>query len=160
MSKQDQALAIKDFAREKRMTVASELRCLGLSLEEIQEALAKKGYLNPKTGKPYSHVAVYNDLELVKKRWVDYQLLKHEEHVAKQLEELAFIKKAALGKEDLGNYIKALQHEAKLLGLESQHHSTVDINVTADIKQKLYEKITNYIDADVISNENEMNSLN
>jgi hypothetical protein len=103
-----------------RRELVAQFRLRGMTLSEISKQLAKKDIINPTTKKPYSDVTILNDLEALKQEWRANAEADISEHQARQVAEVAEIKRAAWAAKDPELALKALDREMKILGTMKQ----------------------------------------
>jgi DNA-binding transcriptional MerR regulator len=109
---------------DRRRTVAS-LRLRGLTVREIQMALAEVRKFNPKDGTPWGLATIQRDIDALKKRWREDAAANFAEHQAKLNAELNELKRQAWRNEDLANVLKAIEQQRKLLGLDAPTKSLI-----------------------------------
>lgn len=120
---------------ELRRERVAQLRLRGLSSREIAETLAKGNkdgvgkIVNPESGEPYSHTTIQNDLKALKISWQESYNIATDEHAARQLTEIAEIKRLAWSQKDGRLALSAIEKEMKLLGTMKQPDG-LSINVT------------------------------
>lgn len=115
-----------------RREMVAQFRLRGMTLREISEQLAKKGIVNPSSKERYSDVTIMNDLEALKQEWRTNAEADISEHQARQVAEVAEIKRAAWKAQDPELALKALDREMKILGTMKQSGG-VTINVSIEI---------------------------
>jgi len=105
-------------ARRERV---AQLRLRGLTMREIVAALPRgdNPMLNPETGQPFSLGCIAGDLKELSKQWQANAERDITEHKSEQLAELAEVKRAAWAAKHLETVLRALQQEAKILGIEA-----------------------------------------
>lgn len=101
---------------ERRRERVAALRLRNLSVREIAAALQQYGIVNPATGAAFSHTTIESDLKVLEARWRESSKIITEEHRARQLAEIAAVKRAAWASGDLELALKALDREIRLLG--------------------------------------------
>ena len=104
-----------DIMALRREHVA-QYRLRQMSMREIVAALAEIGIVNPKSGKPYTHVTIKSDLDVLNAQWRDNAAMDTAEHKANQLAEIAAIKREAWRTKDPALALRALETEMKLTG--------------------------------------------
>lgn len=109
---------------DRRRRWVARLRLRGMTQREIVDRLLRvveegypTGIRNPRTGKPYALGTINSDLKAVGKRWREAATQDIAAHKARQMAELAEVRRAAWAKGHLTSVLKALLQEAKLLGL-------------------------------------------
>ena len=85
-------------------------------MREIVAALAEIGIVNPKSGKPYTHVTIKVDLDALNEQWRANAAMDTAEHKSTQLAEIAAIKREAWRTQDPALALRALETEMKLTG--------------------------------------------
>jgi len=118
---------------ERRMLVA-RLRARGLTEREIVRALAAESSpvrVNPHTGQPWSLGTVCSDLKVLIAEWRERALGEIATLRGNQLAEVAEIKRK-LWAEDFDAFalLKALEREAKLLGLDKAQAMALTAQIT------------------------------
>jgi hypothetical protein len=100
----------------------AQLILRGLTAREIVAALASgdNALLNPKTGQPWSLGSIGHDLGVLKAEWQARAAEAYDEHRARQLAEIAELKRAAWAARRYDTVLKAMEREAKLLGLDAR----------------------------------------
>lgn len=102
-------------ARRERV---AQLHLRGLTQREIVAALEQQGMMNPETGKPYNVMTVNRDLQALKKQWRANAAQDIALHKALQAAEITEVIRAAWAAKELTTVMKALERQAKLLGLD------------------------------------------
>lgn len=122
----------KNITSTRRERVA-QLVLRGLTAREIVVALARPiddnnrtpPILNPRTGAPWSLGTIGADLIALKAEWNRRANAAFDEHRARQLAEVAELKRAAWAARRYDTVLKALEREAKLLGLDAHERLEV-----------------------------------
>jgi DNA-binding transcriptional MerR regulator len=104
---------------DARRLLVTRLRARGLSMREITDAVARNGQLNPETNEPWDLATVFRDCQALQQQWLEQTKAVVAEHRARQLAELAEVKREAWSTKQLKPVLDALRQEAKLLGLEA-----------------------------------------
>ena len=104
---------------EARRLLVARLRARGLSMREITDAVARNGQFNPETNQPWDLATIFRDCRALQQQWLEQTKEVLDEHRARQLAELAEVKREAWSTKQLKPVLDALRHEAKLLGLEA-----------------------------------------
>jgi len=119
-----------DVARQERKARVASLRARCMSSYKIEQALADEGMKNPDTGESWDASTIKRDIEELLRDWQDAARVDTRIHVAKQLAELDEVKQSAWSKlkgdKALAIVIRALEREAKLLGLDASIKLSVD----------------------------------
>lgn len=102
-------------ARRERV---AQLKVRGLTNREIVAGLDKQGFHNPKTQAPFSLGTIGTDIRELHKQWVASAAKSIADHKADQLAETTEVKHAAWAAKKLDTILRALEREAKLLGLD------------------------------------------
>ena len=97
-----------------------------LTAREIVVALASgdNPIINAKTGAPWSLGTVADDLKALKAEWNRRAAEAYDEHRARQLAEVAELKRAAWSSRRYETVLRCLEREAKLLGLDAPARDT------------------------------------
>ena len=105
-------------ARRERV---AQLHVRGLTQREIQQALpmGENPMVNPKTGKPFDLAQINRDLKELNKRWLANADLPIAQHRAQHLAALEELRRAAWAKSKLDTVLRALEREAKMLGMDA-----------------------------------------
>ena len=119
----------QDAIEAKRLELVAALRLRGRTQREIQQALAGQ-MLNPATNEPYSLGTINGDIKRLEKQWRKAAADTIEEHKARQLAEIAEVKRQAWNDKDTGAVLRAIDLEANILGTKAAVRS--DINATID----------------------------
>lgn len=123
---------------EMRRELVEQLRIRGLTIREITAALAtpsggRPPLVNPETGKPFSHMTIKNDLDIIRKGWQERRAAATDEHVDRQFAEISEVKRAAWATGNTKLVLEAVDREMKLLGtskpLEINFNFNLDIVV-------------------------------
>jgi len=127
----------REGALRKRINVrrrhisAILLRDPTLTMTEVAIKLEDAGIVNADTGKRYSHSTITGDLDLIVKDWQKRSSDDVGKMKGRQLAEIDEMRKAAWGRGDLEFVLKLMQHESKLLGLDSplmiEHFASFDM---------------------------------
>ena len=118
-----------DVIEAKRLELVAALRLRGRTQREIQQALAGQ-MLNPATNEPYSLGTINGDIKRLEKQWRKAAADTIEEHKARQVAEIAEVKRQAWTDKDTGAVLRAIDLEANILGTKAAVRS--DINATID----------------------------
>ena len=102
----------------RRRQVAA-LRLRGLTEREIAQALAEKGHVNPKTGRAWSQATINTDIKAIREDWRKEATQDIAEHIARILAELSEVKRSAWVEKDYQAILRAIEKEAKILGVDS-----------------------------------------
>lgn len=119
----------QDAIEAKRLELVAALRLRGRTQREIQQALAGQ-MLNPATNEPYSLGTINGDIKRLEKQWRKAAADTIEEHKARQVAEIAEVKRQAWTDKDTGAVLRAIDLEANILGTKAAVRS--DINATID----------------------------
>jgi len=119
----------QDAIEAKRLELVAALRLRGRTQREIQQALAGQ-MLNPATNGPYSLGTINGDIKRLEKQWRKAAADTIEEHKARQVAEIAEVKRQAWTDKDTGAVLRAIDLEANILGTKAAARS--DINATID----------------------------
>ena len=119
----------QDAIVAKRLELVAALRLRGRTQREIQQALAGQ-MLNPATNEPYSLGTINGDIKRLEKQWRKAAADTIEEHKARQVAEIAEVKRQAWTDKDTGAVLRAIDLEANILGTKAAVRS--DINATID----------------------------
>ena len=119
----------QDAIVAKRLELVAALRLRGRTQREIQQALAGQ-MLNPATNEPYSLGTINGDIKRLEKQWRKAAADTIEEHKARQVAEIAEVKRQAWNDKDTGAVLRAIDLEANILGTKAAVRS--DINATID----------------------------
>jgi DNA-binding transcriptional MerR regulator len=114
----------QDVIAARRQQVA-RLRLRGLSMRDIAQALALPplSLVDAKTGKPYSAATICNDLK--EAEWRASAQADIAAWKAKQLAEIAEVKRAAWLEKDLTTVLSALKQEADITGTKAPARTDV-----------------------------------
>lgn len=109
-----------DAMIHRRQQVA-RLRLRGLSIRDIVQALALPplSLTDPRTGKPYSIGTIHRDLKAIEAEWKASAQADIAAWKARQLAELAEVKRAAWLEKDLPMVLSAIKQEADIIGTKS-----------------------------------------
>ena len=107
------------------------MRARGLSLRAITEILARpdSGIMNPQSGEPYDKATIGRDVQKLDAEYQEKARGAAEEYKGQQLQECAEIKRTAWRGVRLDWVLKAMEREAKILGLDSPERIQGDIMV-------------------------------
>ena len=106
-------------AESQRLRRVAALRNRGLGLDEITEALAHSGLVNPGTQKGWSCSAIYKDLKTLLANDQKAAARDHGEWFAQHLAEQNELLRLAWAEKDLAAAQRALDARAKLLGINA-----------------------------------------
>jgi len=107
-----------DVIEAKRLELVAALRLRGRTQREIQQALAGQ-MLNPATNEPYSLGTINGDIKRLEKQWRKAAADTIEEHKARQVAEIAEVKRQAWTDKDTGAVLRAIDLEANILGTKA-----------------------------------------
>jgi hypothetical protein len=105
-----------------------------MKVADIIEELANHGIVNRKTGEPLSRNTVDKDILSLRKQWRKRAENAVDEMLTNQLSDLQQFKHMCLREEKYTEYLGALKHEARLLGLDSKERDISDSTMTV-VKQ-------------------------
>lgn len=105
-------------ALDHRRRLVAGLRLRHLTLQEITDAIAKQGLVNPRTDKPYDLSQIHRDVKYLEKQWKQEAAKDIAEHKGNHLAELVETRRRAWQDNKLYYVLKSLEQEAKVLGLE------------------------------------------
>ena len=111
--------ASRPFIIAHRRRAVDQLRLQQLTYHEIAEALPRRGEQNPDTHKPWSLAIIGRDVKALEQQYRidagrDVVSLK-----AQIVAELREVRRQAWAHKDLGNVLKSIQQECKVLGLDA-----------------------------------------
>jgi hypothetical protein len=95
-------------------------------MRQIAIKLEEKGIVNPETKARYDVVTIKKDIDALRREWRREAKIKTEVHMARQLAELAEVKREAWKDGDLDIVLKALTTEMKLLGTGAPDKVEID----------------------------------
>lgn len=124
-----------------RRALVAKLRLHGLTLDQIALGVAKQGFINPRTGKPYSKITIKNDLDALKKEWREEAASTIEEHQARQFQEIQDVKQMAYTQQDGTLALRAIDLEMKLLGTKAPDRLDVNMNINYGLVIEVVEAI-------------------
>lgn len=101
---------------DKRREVVADFRAKGYTVRQIHAMLELRGVVNPKTGEAYSVATIGRDVKHVTDEWRERAMQAISDHKARQLHEIAVLKREAWLAGDRGTVIKALRIETQILG--------------------------------------------
>ena len=113
--------------RDKRRLLVSRLRLRGLSYDDIVKALEVEGYFNPRTGLPFSRTVVEQDIKKLRAQFIEEMGDNIKALRAGQLAELKEVKRELWRDRKWSELLKALEREAKLLGLDAPKRLNVEL---------------------------------
>lgn len=107
----------------------AQLVLRGLTAREIVAALASgdNRIINGRTGEPWSLGTIGSDLKALKTEWNRRAAEAYDEHRARQLAEVAELKRAAWAARRYDTVLRAMEREAKLLGLDAPISGRVEV---------------------------------
>lgn len=111
---------------ENRRRRVGALRLRGATVREIQDALEKRGLVNPKTDKPYSLGIISNDIRYLEKEWRKTAVSDITELKSIQLAEIQEARRLAWQKGSLADIHRFLKMEIELLGTEAPKQAKID----------------------------------
>jgi hypothetical protein len=122
-----------ELARLERKRLVSSLRLRGQSIDAIHYALLTRDppMLNPQTKKPWSRAVVGQDIKEMTNSAKAELEANHQEHKSRQYGELQEVKRSAWSSGRLGEVLRALQMEMKLLGTEAPLRMDININIVS-----------------------------
>jgi hypothetical protein len=104
---------------EARQEAVASMAALRMTIREIDEALVKRGMINPTNNKPWTRTTIQTDLNTCREAWRKSAAESTERHMEDLLAEIRQSRKHFFAKEDYTNYTKLVEREAKLLGLDA-----------------------------------------
>ena len=115
-----------DAMIHRRQQVA-RLRLRGLSIRDIVQALALPplSLTDPRTGKPYSIGTIHRDLKAIEAEWRASAQADIAAWKAKQLAEIAELKRAAWLEKDLTTVLTALKQEVEITGTKAKTETDI-----------------------------------
>lgn len=111
---------------ERRRRAVAALRLRHLTQREIVDALAKQGFRNPNTEKPYELGTVNSDLKALEAEWRASALGDITQHKGNHVAELTEVRRKAWQDNKLFYVLKSLEQEARVLGLEATEKDPTD----------------------------------
>ena len=102
----------------RRLELVAGLRLRGRTQREIQQALATQ-LVNPASGEPYSLGTINGDIKKLEKQWRKSAAASIEEHKARQIAEIAEVKRAAWMDKDPSTVLRAIDLEANIIGTKA-----------------------------------------
>lgn len=129
--------SLKDVIRQRK-EVVSKLRVMGMTVREIMAALPKQGIINPKTGEPYTHQTVQNDIEALRQEWRENAAVPTKEHQDRQLAEIQAVKRQAFLDRDGRLALSAIDQEMKLLGTAAPKEMKVNVNINYEVVTRVW----------------------
>lgn len=133
-----------EHARILRQKIVSSAKLRGFTNEEITQLLAEKGVTNPRTGDPYTIQTVAKDINELEGRWMSDMLSDVSSHRSRVLAELRETKAAAWKAGNFNIILRAIDQEAKLLGLNELERMNVEIalaNLFKGFPEEVAEKL-------------------
>lgn len=103
-------------ARKRRQFIAERLLIHNMTQQEIADALAEAGLVNPRSGKAWSVGTINNDVKALRKQWESDAARDYDQYVVVQLAKIQAAQMRAWEKGDLTNYNRLLELEIKLTG--------------------------------------------
>lgn len=115
-----------DLIAHRRQQVA-RLRLRGLSIRDIAQELARPeiSLTDPKTGNAYSVGTIHRDLKAIESEWREAAQADIAAWKAKQLAELAEVRRAAWLEKDLATVLSALKQEIEVIGTKAPARTDV-----------------------------------
>lgn len=126
------AMALNTAGRdviEVRRSRVAHWRLRGLSAREIAAQLAVEELVNPRTGAPWDHVTVFNDLRALTQTWRAEALGDTAPLKSRLWAELRAARRRAWAQEDLITVLRGIKLEAELLGLNEPDRVDVEVRV-------------------------------
>ncbi len=119
---------------EMRRELVEQLRIRGLTIREIADALAtpregRPPLLNPETGKPFSHMTIKNDLDVIRKGWQERRAAAMDEHADRELAEISEVKRAGWATGNPKLVLEGIDREFKLLGTAKPQEINFNFNL-------------------------------
>lgn len=114
-----------------RQLEVSRLRVKGLSIREIQGAMATDGQVNPLTADAWSIGIIQRDCKELEKAWKAAASAEIADYKARQLAEIGEAKRVAWETKDVNQVRQLIKLEMELLGTEAPKRQEVRATVTA-----------------------------
>ncbi len=106
-------------AIEERRELVSSLVRRKLTIRRICAELEAAGYVNPATGKAWSHNAIHEDITALKEEWRQNAQANIEQHFADLLAEYEEVKSAGWQAGNLSAVLKAMDSQREMFGFKS-----------------------------------------
>jgi hypothetical protein len=120
---------------ERRREAVGRYLVKGLTQREIVDALAKEDIKNPATGASYDRTTINKDIQALKRLWKTSSKASIEQHRARQLAELAALKKVGWEKDNPYLVLNALTHESRLTD------TSAPIRINLDLVSSLWDAL-------------------
>lgn len=130
-----------------RRARVAQLKLRALSSREIALALARGDVngngriINPKTGNPYTHDTILEDLKFLQAEWKEQRIDNTDTHIDRQFMELQEIKRAQWSVNEPEGVRKALRDEMDLLGTKAAQKFEFEFKFDVEIVMLLAEAI-------------------
>lgn len=111
---------------------------MGLTIRQIIEHLAKQGYINPKTERPWQVATIHKDLTILEAEWRAHALKDTGEHRARLLHELSEVKRRAYMTKKYSVVLTAIERECKILGTDAPQEIKVYIQQHEEFRQRIF----------------------
>lgn len=119
----------------RRRQVAS-LTLRGITMREIEDALAKAGMKNPKTGKPWDLKTVWKDIQFLRQGWREEAKKAMGDHQAQILAKLEEVERAGWTGANLEVVLKAIAQRRALLGTDAPMKSALTDTEGNDVSRE------------------------
>jgi len=134
---------------DHRRRAVAALRLRGLTVREIEEALAERGIVNEKGSKPWSRGVIQNDLTALGEEWQKAARASTDELKANILAELREARRAAWAAKRYDLVLRALEDERKLYGLDAPARTELSGVGGAAIEVKLGDDLSKLTDEEL-----------
>lgn len=88
-------------------------------MREIVVALQQLGFVNPDSGEPWTLTTIHRDIQAIHTEWQRAAQKAIKKHKARQLAELAEVRRQAWHDNDMAAVLRAISLEMQLLGTEA-----------------------------------------
>lgn len=108
-------------AMQERREIVSSLVRRKLTLRRIAAELEAAGYINPDTGKAWTHEIIRRDIDILKEEWRQNAQANIEQHYADMLAEYEEVKSAGWQAGNLSAVLKAMDSQREMFGFKSMN---------------------------------------
>lgn len=122
---------------ENRRQMVARLRLRGITQREIQQALEVQGSINPETKEAWSLGTINADISVLEAEWRKRASDEIDNLKARQLAEIAEIKRQGWTNKDLAIVLRALSMEVDIIGTKAPTRNEVTGKDGGDLSIKL-----------------------
>jgi hypothetical protein len=104
----------------------------GMTQREITKALEERGFINKRTGKPYSLNSTHKDIKIIRERWREDLSKSRDDRIAEILPRLKALQREGWKNGNHNLVRKVIKDIRDLMGLDAPKRTELDISIKKD----------------------------